>query len=96
MEEQKFIAVSETEYNSYKHGEYERKIREWLKSKDWYESYERNVIECFKDIRLSVKYLEECDGINTIFSAFPFARTKEGTLFWVKKYVEFTKWYEEE
>lgn len=28
MEEQKFIAVSETEYNSYKHGEYERKIRE--------------------------------------------------------------------
>lgn len=28
MEEQKFIAISESEYNSFKHGEYERKIRE--------------------------------------------------------------------
>lgn len=28
MEEQKFIAISESEYNSFKHGEYERKIKE--------------------------------------------------------------------
>lgn len=28
MDEQKFIAISENEYNSFKHGEYERKIKE--------------------------------------------------------------------
>lgn len=28
MDEQKFIAISESEYNSFKHGEYERKIKE--------------------------------------------------------------------
>lgn len=68
--------------------------KEYLESKTWYEIYKRNVIHSFHDVRLSNQYLNECDGIKTIFSAFPFQYTREGTEFWMKMYMDFCNWYE--
>lgn len=55
MDEQKFIAISESEYNSFKHGEYERKIKE-LEGKIKKLESEKIEIAKAKAVRLETHY----------------------------------------
>lgn len=69
MNEQKFIAISESEYNSFKHGEYERKIK---KLEEKIEKLEREKLEIAKAkaVRLETFSSFVCRSHSTITTMY--------------------------
>ena len=69
MDEQKFIAISESEYNSLKHGEYERKIKE-LEGKIKKLEMEKIQIAKAKAIRFETRYIAMFNDTSSIVSLY--------------------------
>lgn len=74
-------------------------IREWLQKQEWYpkfvENLENDFLNGLHDYERE-EILQGKWGIFTIYDAFEYSFTPEGTEYWANNDIEFIKWYFEE
>lgn len=68
-------------------------IRSYLKKQKWYESFRNHVKHSVGPVSRHLSILFGKVGEDTISAAFPWDKTLEGDLFWIRVDSNFRKWY---
>lgn len=68
-------------------------IKQWLKNRDWYYQYVRNLKKEYQNMNQIREFLLGEKGPNTLSAAFSYSETPEGAGFWLKQEELFLSWY---